>query len=79
MSWILSCKTKDKRLKLRLEQYARANKLSKSKAIEILLKQALKDNHNNGFTAGIPNEKEALKGLLRLIAELEAKTKEMMI
>jgi imidazole glycerol phosphate synthase subunit HisF len=76
-SWVVSCKTKDKSLKPKLEQYARANELSKSKAIEILLNSVLENGDNNGFTTGIPKEKKAVDSLLCLLTETEAKTKQL--
>jgi hypothetical protein len=77
MSIVLSCKTKDIELKSRLEQYARANGLSKSKAIEDLLNQALQKRDKNGFTAGIPKDCREVNGLLRKLAEVEAKIKQI--
>jgi hypothetical protein len=77
MAIVLSCKTKDKSLKPKLERYARANGLSKSKAIEKLLSQALQNRDNNGFTTGIPNERKKVDSLICLLTKLEAKSKEL--
>jgi hypothetical protein len=77
MSWVFSCKTKDKSLKPKLEQYARANEFSKSKAIEILLNSALQNRDKNGFTAGIPEEKNRANSLLCFLTETEAKSREL--
>jgi hypothetical protein len=77
MSTVFSCKTKDSQLKTNLEQYARANGLSKSKAIENLLSQTLQNKRKNEFTNGIPNEKERVNGLVRLLTELELKPEEL--
>jgi hypothetical protein len=77
MAIVLSCKTKDKSLKPKLERYARANGLSKSKAIEKLLSQALQNRDKNGFTTGILKEKNRANSLLCLLTETEAKSREL--
>jgi hypothetical protein len=77
MSTVFSCKTKDSQLKTKLEQYASSNGLPKSKAIEKLLSQALENKGKNEFTNGIPNEKERVNGLVRLLTELELKSREL--
>jgi DNA-binding phage protein len=77
MTIVLSCKTKDKGLKQKLERYARANGLSKSKAIEELLNKTLQNRDNNGFTAGILKEKKAVNSLLSLLSKVEAESKQL--
>jgi hypothetical protein len=77
MSTVFSCKTKDSQLKTNLEQYASSNGLSKSKAIEKLLSQALENKEKNGFTEVYQGEKAWVNGLLSILKELEAKSKEL--
>jgi hypothetical protein len=84
MSTVFSCKTKDSQLKTKLEQYARANGLPKSKAIEKLLNHALKEEERrlpskekNEVYAGIPKDCKEVNDLLCKLAEVEAKSREL--
>jgi len=77
MSVVLSCKTKDKELESKLRQYARANGLSKSKAIEDLLRKALKIEQNGGSTEEYQRHRQGAGGIVCLLSRMEAEIRQL--
>ena len=76
MSVVLSCKTKDKELESKLRQYAGANGLSRSKAIEDLLRKALKIEQNGGSTEEYQRHRQGA-GIVCLLSRMEAEIRQL--